>query len=160
MEQLSFDELLKTEMQESEKNKPWFLQISSASLVRFNGDKAEGGSLSKGTLGKVVGTLSGEFDTAFSSGHASRNVKYIDLEPMKVTEFTDMEKQMKWPKLFEYVQIVSNATMQIIDEGYLISLYPDKCCLTDKSDNGDFSKEKRWHDLIVHHFKNYEPKRM
>lgn len=36
MEQLSFDELLKTEMQESEKNKPWFLQISSASLVRFN----------------------------------------------------------------------------------------------------------------------------
>lgn len=159
-EQLTFEDLLKTELRQRESEKPWFLQIPSARLVEFKGDSSALGSLNKGTLGVVVGSLTGEFDTAFHSGRAYRNVKYIDLEAMKVTEFTKEEKEMNWPKTYEVVKVISNATMQVVDEGVLTSLYPDKCCLKDKLANGSFPKEGRWHDLTVHHFEGYEPKRM
>lgn len=159
-QQLTLEDLLKNELRQRESVKPWFLQIPSARLVKFKGDSSGLGSLVKGTLGVVVGSITGEFDTAFHSGRALRNVKYIDLEPMKVTEFTKEEKEMEWPKTLEMVKVISNATMQVVDEGLLMSLYPDKCCLKDKLNNGDFSKESRWHDLTIHHFEGYQPKRL
>lgn len=57
-EQLSFrDELRKQELE-----RPWFLQASSAPVVRFEGSKSER-NLPKGSLCFVNGCRSGEFNT-------------------------------------------------------------------------------------------------
>lgn len=152
--QMNFDELMTDEFRKQELKKPPFLQLSSAPLVRFNGDKADLGSLAKGTLGHVVGSLSGEFNTAFHSGRAFRNVRYIDLEPMKVTEFSQEEKEMSWPKPYEYVKVISNATMCVVDEGILTTLLPDKCCLTDRLANGSFEKESN--SFLIKNDKGWE----
>lgn len=157
-EQLNFNDMMVRDYRDKELTRPWFQQNSSARLVEFVGDKSPHNQLKKGDTGVVVGSGSGELDTFFQTRGKLFNVSYLDLFPLKVTEFSDDEKTQEWPKRFEYVQIVSNATMKVVAEGILGTVFPERCCLIEKTERGYTDKE--WCDLKVHHFKGYEPKRM
>lgn len=170
MSQLSFDDLMLKEFREKEKRLPWFLQVSSAALLKFTGEDASHPgpdfhkhyptNLEKGSTGFITGSGPGLFNTGFNTGRKSCLVKYMDLVPLKVTEFTKEEKEMKWPEDFTVVEVVSNNTMEVIDEGWLTALLPDRCFIKDRLPSGEFLKVGRWHDLRTNHFKGFEPKRM
>ncbi|GIN71161.1 hypothetical protein J14TS2_16360 [Bacillus sp. J14TS2] len=169
MHQITLDELMKEERRTKERNLPWFLQISSAPLLKFMGEVASHPSgngeikqtnLNKGTLGFINGVQPGAYcDQSFSSRSKHCYVSYLDLVPMKVTEFTKEEIEMEYPKQFEFVEVMSNSKMKVIDKGYLVTLHPDKFCLKDRDQEGKILNE-RCYDARVHHFKGYEPKRL
>lgn len=168
MSQISLEEIMKSEFRQREHSFPWFLQVSSAPLLKFTGDVAASNAfenfhptrLKKGTFGFINGSRAGDFDSSFRSRSQSCYVNYMDLEPMKVTEFTEEEKEMKYPESYTVVEVIDNSAMAVVDAGWLTILLPDKCCIKDRLPNGEFSKSERWHDLRVHHFKGFKPKRL
>ncbi|WP_313432256.1 hypothetical protein [Siminovitchia terrae] len=115
MVQISLFEIMKQEFRQNEIERPWFLQVSSAPLLKFKGelaaspnfDKFHPTRLEKGTFGFINGSQSGEYDAFFQSRRKHCYVNYMDLEPMKVTELTNEEKERSYPKPFEYVEVVS-----------------------------------------------------
>lgn len=153
-EQLSFrDELRKQELE-----RPWFLQASSAPVVRFEGSKSER-NLPKGSLCFVNGCRSGEFNTHVWSRSKSSFVDYLDLVPMKVIDFTEEELTRKYPKRWEHVRIISNATLQVVDEGVLAVIGPQWCELTEKLSKGGYTQNRRV-DMLTCHFDGYKPARL
>ncbi|GAB0168184.1 hypothetical protein LSPCS325_16210 [Lysinibacillus sp. CTST325] len=153
-EQLSFlDELRKQELE-----RPWFLQSSSAPVVRFEGNLSER-NLPKGTLCFVNGSRSGEYDTHVWSRSKSSFVNYLDLVSMKVVDFTEEELTRKYPKMWEHVRIISNATLQVIDEGLLVVIGPQSCELTEKLSKGGYAPNRKV-DMLTSHFEGYRPARL
>ena len=157
--QIKIDDILQDQAREEELSRPWFLQRSSAPVVKFIGEEADSRRIGKDTLGFVNGSRGGEvFDTSIFTRSNHVNVRYVDLVPMKVTEFTDEEINMKWPKAFEKISIVDNATMKIIDTGYLIRLMPDCCYIANRTEHKMHSERR--YDLIVHHIDGYRPNKL
>lgn len=157
MEQISLDYLLEQEKLARERDLPWFLQTTSAVLVKYTGESKT--SLPKGEFGFINGVFGDSKSRSFRSRSATNKVSVLDLEPLKVTEFTQEEREMRYPKHFEIVEVVSNATMEVVDKGYLTTLTPDKIFIKDRKETGEFFYERSF-DVRVHHFKGYRPKRM
>ncbi|WGT37321.1 hypothetical protein QH639_15900 [Lysinibacillus sp. 1 U-2021] len=133
-EQLSF----RDELRKQERECLWFLQASAAPVVRFKGSKSER-NLPKGSLCFVNGCRSGEFNTHVWSLSKSSFVDYLDLVPMKVIDFTEEKLTRKYPKRWEHVRFISNATLQLVDEGLLAVIGPQWCELTEKLSKGGYA---------------------
>lgn len=153
-EQLSFrDELRREDLE-----RPWFLQVSTAPVVRFEGNRSER-DLPKGALCFVNGCKSGEFDTHVWTRSKSSFVNSLDLVPMKVVDFTNEELTRKYPKTWEHVRIISNATLQVIDEGILAVIGPQWCELTEKLPKGGYAPKLNV-DMLTSHFEGFKPARL
>lgn len=157
--QMNFSDLLVQEKRDVERNLPWYLQAESAWLVKYTGEPKTG--LPNGALGFICGSVykNGERLCIFQWRSASKEVSLLDLTPMKVTDFTEEDRGMLYPKPYEYVEIVENSSMKVIDKGYLTTFKPDTFCLKDRDQVGKFLN-KRSYDARVHHFKGYKPKRL
>lgn len=156
--QMDFIEVFEQEKRHQEQELPWFLQTDSAPLVKYTGDPKAG--LPNGALGFINGGGFGRSNnTSFQWRSARKEVSSLDLQPMKVTEFTKEEKEMRYPKQFEFVEIVSNSNMSVVDKGYLTLLMPDKFLIKDRKGTGEFINA-RCYDARVHHFKGYKPNKL
>lgn len=125
---------------------------------RFEGSKSER-NLPKGSLCFVNGCRSGEFNTHVWSRSKSSFVDYLDLVPMKVIDFTEEELTRKYPKRWEHVRIISNATLQVVDEGVLAVIGPQWCELTEKLFKVGYTQNRRV-DMLTSHFEGYKPARL
>ena len=156
--QMSFAEILEQEKRRQEHKLPGFMQTESAPLVKYTGESKTG--LPNGALGFIVGTGFGmSNNTIFQWRSARKEVSFLDLTPMKVTEFKGEEKEVRYPGHFELVEIVANKNMKVIDKGYLTRLMPDAFSIKDRDESGRFIGERHY-DSRVHHFKGYEPSRL
>ena len=95
MSQLSMDELMADQKRKNELDKPAKQQIPTADVVMFTGvrgvtvinGKDYPKRLQTGKLAFVCGSRSGPYDTMITTRQESLWVSYLDLKPMKVSEF-------------------------------------------------------------------------
>lgn len=156
--QSSFDEMLESEKRKYELTLPDYLQTASAPLLRYIGESKTG--LPHGVIGFIVGTGFGNSNnTKFRWRSGEKEVSLLDLKPVKVTDFTEEEREMKYPERFDLIEIVANSTMKVIDKGYLLYLTPSSVVIVDKCDSRGFTY-KREIETLVNHIKGYKPKRL
>lgn len=63
------------------------------------------------------------------------------------------------PQQGDYVEIVDNATMKVIDSGKLIKRTPDIITI-DRNPFSRYPKMRKQYDARVHHFHGYTPPRL
>ncbi|MFM9533645.1 hypothetical protein [Lysinibacillus sp. IITD104] len=78
---------------------------------------------------------------------------------MKVIDFTEEELTRKYLKRWEHVRIISNATLQVVDEGVLAVIGPQWCKITEKLSKGGYTQNRRV-DMLTSHFDGYKPARL
>lgn len=157
--QLDFNQIMEQEKRNAERSLPWFLQTESAPLVKYVGESRT--TLPNGQLGFICGSGIKEDgkNLILRTRSTTQRVSLLDLKPVKVTDFTESELHANYPKRFDYVEIVDNHNLRVVDAGYLTGFAPSYIRIKDKEESGKFINEREF-DAKVHHFKGYRPEKL